>query len=65
MRNSEEKATDIKVVMENFQDRQMPGGDEWGDINNIHVGNIHREESECKMLQRKMEKFHTKKNRRN
>lgn len=57
MRNSAEKATDIKVVMENFQERQMPRDDEWGDINNIHVGNIHGEESECKMLQRKMENF--------
>lgn len=57
MRNSAEKATDIKVVMENFQERQMPRDDEQGDINNIHVGNIHGEESECKMLQRKMENF--------
>lgn len=54
MRNSAEKAADTKVVMENFQEKQMPGDDEWGDINNIHVGNIYGEESECKMLQSKI-----------
>lgn len=55
MRNSTEKATDIKVVMENFQERQTARGYEWGDINNIHVGNLRGEASECKTLQRKME----------
>lgn len=34
--------------MENFQERQKPRGDKWKDIRNIH-----REESECKMLQEK------------
>lgn len=49
MRNSAEEATYAKAIMENFQERQMPRDDKWRNINNIH-----REESECNMLQAKM-----------
>lgn len=60
MRNSAEKATYTKVVMENFQERQIPRDDKWRDITNIH-----REESERKMLQEKCKTLGTKRNGRN
>lgn len=58
MRSSAEKATSAKAVMENFQGRQIPRDDKWRDISNIH-----REESECKMLQEKMQNFWYQKKR--
>lgn len=61
MRNSAEKAAYIKIVMENFQERQIPRDDKWRDISNIH-----REESACKVLQeKKCKTFDTKRNGRN
>lgn len=46
--------------MENFQERQIPRDDKWRDITNIH-----REESERKMLQEKCKTLGTKRNGRN